>query len=65
MTHMQPSRHRQVQCAGVLGRVKAATVQGWLSGLDSPCALPPFRSCRCRDMSAASDVEMVPYSEGR
>jgi len=65
MTGRQPSRHPQVQRAGVLGRVKAANVQHWISGLDSPSALPPFRSCRRRDMSAASDVEMVPYSEGR
>ena len=49
MIGRQPSRHRPIESAGVLGRVKAHASDG--RGLDSPCALPLFRSCRCRVQS--------------
>ena len=48
MIGWRPSRHRRLESAGVLGRVKAHASEG--RGLDSPCALPLSRSCRCRDV---------------
>ncbi len=42
-----PPRHRALEGAGVLGRVKAVLRDGD-HGLDSPCALPLPSSCRCR-----------------
>ena len=40
---------------GVLGRVKAEPARP--SGLDTPCALPPTLSCRCRDSKTAFAAE--------
>jgi hypothetical protein len=48
MIRWRPSRHQRLESAGVLGRVKAHASDG--RGLDSPCALPLSRSCRCRDV---------------
>src|SRR5437867_3881335 len=36
------------ESAGMLGRVKALHYADWLTGLDSPCALPRSHSCQCR-----------------
>ncbi len=42
---------RQGESAEVPGRVKAPPYPTRPMGLDSPCALPLFRSCRCRVQS--------------